>query len=107
MRSLVTVLLVMLQLGPLAGAGICMHAAPQPEAKCPMPMPGMDHESGPSHSAPAQDCAQMVVCAPTAPMVPATLQLFGATPPASTEYSSPSTLHPGDPVAPPQPPPIA
>ncbi len=107
MRMIAGVFLVLLQLGPLAGAGICMHAAPQPEAKCPMPMSGMDHESSPSHSAPAQDCAQMMVCAPTAPMVPVTLQLFGATPRASTAYSTPSALLPGDPVAPPQPPPIA
>jgi len=107
MRSLISVLLLLLQLGPLAGAGICMHAAAQAKAECSMPMQGMTHENGRPHSSPMQECAQMVVCAPVAPMVPVTVQLFGVTQPGFTYYSTPASLLPGDPIAPPQPPPIA
>lgn len=107
MRSAVAVLLLLLQFGPLAGAGICMRAASQPKTECSMPMPGMTHESGRPNSTPTQDCAQMVVCAPAAPVVPAVaLQSWGLTPAARTTFSNPSSLLAGDPIAPPQPPPI-
>jgi len=106
MRRLLGTLLLLLQFGPLAGAGLCLHAAAQPKAECAMPMQGMTHETGKPHSTPTQDCAQMVVCSPAAPMVPVTVELFAVTQPTSTVYSTPSSLIPGDPVAPPQPPPI-
>ncbi|MDZ4865267.1 MAG: hypothetical protein SGJ01_17750 [Gemmatimonadota bacterium] len=44
MRPLLSVVLLLLQLGPFAGAGICMHAAAQPRAECSMPMNGMPHD---------------------------------------------------------------
>ncbi len=106
MRQFASVLLLVLQFGPLAGAGICMRAAAQPKAECAMPMRGMAHETGTPHSTPTQDCAQMVVCAPAAPIVPVTAQHFGVTLPASPDYSTPATLLPGEPLTPPQPPPI-
>jgi hypothetical protein len=85
-----------------------MHAGVQPTAECSMPMQGMTHENGRPHSSPTQDCAQMAVCAPAAPIVPqVAVQLFGITQPRHTNYSTPATLFPGDPIAPPQPPPIA
>lgn len=107
MRRLVGALLLILQLGPFAGAGICMHAAAQPKPECAMPMQGMTHETGKPHSAPTQDCARMVVCAPAAPMVPVTVELFVVERPTHTDYSTPAPLLQGDPIAPPQPPPIA
>jgi len=107
MRRLATVLVILLQLGPLAGAGICMHAERAPKAECPMPMPGMpDHNQQPPSGGP-QDCALMALCAPAAPMVPVALQTLVPAPPPATDYTSPATLLSGDPVAPPQPPPIA
>ncbi len=107
MRMIVGVCLLLLQLGPLAGAGICLHAERAPKAECPMPMPGMpDHNQQPPSGGP-QDCALMALCAPAAPMVPVTIHLFGATLPAATDYSAPAALSAGDPIAPPQPPPIA
>jgi len=108
MRCIVGLLLLLVQLGPLAGAGMCLHAAAQPKDECSMPMQGMAHENDQSHPSPGQDCAQMVICAPAAPVVPqVAVQLFGVTQPNSTNYSAPASLFPGDPIAPPQPPPIA
>ena len=106
MRRLASALLLLLQLGPLAGAAVCMRAEAQPKAECAMPMQGMTHENGLPHSAPTQDCALMVVCAPAAPVVPVAIQLFGVVKPTSTDYSTPASLFPGEPIAPPQPPPI-
>lgn len=107
MRRLLGTLLLLLQFGPLAGAGLCMHAAAQPKAECAMPMQGRPHDTGKPHSIPTQDCAQRVVCAPAAPMVPVTVELFAVMQPNSTDYSTRASFLPGDPTAPPQPPPIA
>jgi hypothetical protein len=106
MRKLVGALLLLLQFGPLAGAAVCMHAAAQPKAECAMPMQGMTHETGQPHSAPTQDCALMVICAPAALVVPAAIQQFTVSKPTSTDYSAPASLLSGDPISPPQPPPI-
>ena len=84
-----------------------MRAAAQPTAECAMPMQGMTHETGKPHSTPTQECAQMAVCAPAAPVVPMTAPQFGVSLPASTDYSTPASLLMGEPIAPPQPPPIA
>ena len=108
MRFLVSVVLLLVQLGPVAGAGMCLHADVQPKAECSMPMQGVTHESGRPYSSSSQDCAQMVVCAPAAPMVlQGAVQLLGKSPPSHTTFSTPASLVPGDPIAPPQPPPIA
>lgn len=106
MRRLTTTLLLLLQLGPLAGAGICIRAAAQSANGCVLPMQGMTPDDGQPHSSPAQDCPLMIVCAPTAPMIAVTVQMFGVARPASTDYSTPASLLPGDPIAPPQRPPI-
>ena len=108
MRFLVSVVLLLVQLGPLAGAGMCLHAAAQPKAECSMPMQGMPHDNHQSHSSSSQECAQMVVCAPAASIVPQlAVRQFGTTPPSHTTFSTPASLVPGAPIAPPQPPPIA
>ncbi len=106
MRQFLIALVLLLQFGPLAGAAVCLHAGAQPRGECSMPMKGMTHETGIPHSSPTQDCAQMVVCAPAALMVPVTVQQFGVTAPSSITYTTPASLLPGDPIAPPQPPPI-
>lgn len=107
MRRLVgTLLLLLFQFGPLAGAVLCMHAAAQPEADCGMPMPGMPHENGRPHSSPTQDCAQMAVCGPAVPMVPVAVRELAVTRPSPVAFSTPASLLPGDPITPPQPPPI-
>lgn len=107
MRRLLGTLLLILQFGPLAGAAVCMHVAAQPKTECAMPMQGMTHETGQPHSAPTQDCALMVVCAPASPVVPGTVQQLTISKPTSTDYSAPASLLSGDPISPPQPPPIA
>lgn len=107
MRLLVSVVLLMVQFGPLAGAGMCMRAAAQPKAECSMPMQGMTHDDGRPYPSSSQDCAQMVICAPAAPVVPElAVQFFGISQPGHTNYSTPAALFPGDPIVPPQPPPI-
>ena len=109
MRRMIGTVLLLLQLGPLAAAGLCLHAASQPEERCSTSMDGMPRQQTRSqHHAPAQGCALMVVCAPAAPVVPG--DLVHAVPtdlPTLTLYSNPPSLFPGDPIAPPQPPPIA
>lgn len=72
-----------------------------------MPMQGMTHESSKPHSTPTQGCAQMVVCAPAAPMVPVTVEVSAVARPTHSDYSTPAPLLLGEPIAPPQPPPIA
>lgn len=72
-----------------------------------MPMPG-DESNGkqPGH-APANDCSQMAVCAPSIPVIaPAVAQLTVTYFTAHPQYLNPATLLPGDATAPPQPPPI-
>lgn len=99
--------LLLTQLRPFVAAGICLHAAAQHADQCgPMqeetPVSGRSHESIPS------GCNLMAVCDPSAPsMVQPALHLERPSLPAYREYSSPSLLLQGDPIAPPQPPPIA
>ncbi|MEO7986351.1 MAG: hypothetical protein ABI766_07445, partial [Gemmatimonadales bacterium] len=107
MRLLVSVMLLMVQFGPLAGAGMCMRAAAQPKAECAMPMQGTTHDNERPHSSSSQDCAQMVICAPSAPVIPeVAVRFFGISQPGHTSYSTPASLFSGDPIVPPQPPPI-
>ena len=107
MRAMLNVVMLLIQLGPLAGAGTCMHAAAQPKAECSMPMNGMPHDNRQQRSSAAPDCAAMVICAPTAPVVPqVAVRFFGTTRPGFTNFSTPASLVAGDAVAPPQPPPI-
>ena len=101
MRLLVSVVLLMVQFGPLAGAGMCLRAAAQPKAECSMPMQGMTHYDSRSHSGSSQDCAQMVVCAPAAPVIPeVAVGFFGISQPGHTNYSSPVVASPRRPDRP-------
>src|SRR3970282_867102 len=71
MRRMLGLLLLLIQLGPLAGAGLCLHAATQPAEHCATPMEGMPpHETDRSHHSASPDCALVAVCAPSAPVLP-------------------------------------
>lgn len=112
MRRLLAGFLLLLQLGPLAAAGWCLHAttaAAAAECGGEMPeMPGMPAGGSPSDHAPAPDCASMIICAATAPAVPQDLVV--ACQPARLgvfAFNTPPAILPGDPVAPPQPPPLS
>jgi len=108
MRQLVGLtLLLLIQIRPMVGAGLCMQVAARSEHECSMPVPGpAPHDHG-SQGGTSQNCAQMAVCAPAAPVVPpAVLDVFDACIPCHSHYSTPPLLHPGDHPAPPQPPPI-
>ncbi len=108
MRRIMGLLLVLTQLGPLAGAGLCLHMASQSAEHCAAPMEGMSTEQAPPSSpGPAHDCALMSICAAAAPVVPESIvQALSTSPRAFWRYSNPPSLLPGDPIAPPQPPPI-
>jgi hypothetical protein len=71
MRDIATVLLLILQLQPLAGAVVCLTAVMEVQQECSMP----DHSTGsnrdsssklPQHAA----CPLAAICAPTAPAIP-------------------------------------
>ncbi len=115
MRRLAATLLLLVQLAPLAAAGLCLHATAETtvsECGGSMPampeMPGMPGGTSPSDHAPAPDCATMTVCAATAPAVPQDVILVCLPAgPSAFAFSTPPAILPGDPVAPPQPPPIS
>lgn len=107
MRQLIGILWLVTQLAPFAGAGVCAHEAMRSETECSEPMQGMPQDSHHGRSNHSQDCAQMFVCAPVAQFAPvATTSLTAVVSFTSNNYSSPASLFPGDPIAPPQPPPI-
>ncbi len=107
MRRTIGLLLLLIQLGPVAGAGLCLHAASLRADHCATPMEGMQQESDRPHHGPSQDCALMVLCAPAGPVVPGGVVLaFSAVLPTPARFTNPPSLLQGDPIAPPQPPPI-
>lgn len=108
MRRTFGLLLLLIQLGPLAGAGLCLHAASRPADHCATPMEDMPlQERDRPHHGPTQDCALMAVCAPIAPVVPeGVVQAFSAVLSTPARFTGPPSLLQGDPIAPPQPPPI-
>lgn len=108
MRSTIGLLLLLIQLGPLAGAGLCLHAASRPAEHCAAPMEGVQQESDRPQQSSTHDCALIAVCAPTAQVVPGGDALaFSAVLPIPARFTNPPSLLQGDPIAPPQPPPIA
>lgn len=108
LRPLLAVVLLLLQVAPAVGAGVCWYHAATRAEPCDMPMQGATQGNDWSHSSRSQDCAQMTVCAPAAPAVlQKTVQFFGFTQPSRSSFSTPPGFLAGDPIAPPQPPPIA
>lgn len=107
MRKLLALGLLLIPFQPVIAAGMCWHAAAHAE-DCGMPAQDMTPDSDQSqHNAPP-DCTKLAICAPSAPVIPqAALQLVSPSLPSCAQYSTPALLLPGDPVAPPQPPPIA
>ena len=108
MRLLISAVFLMAQLGPLAGAAMCLHAQVQARNECSMPMPDMEQPGDRPQHAPTSDCAHMAVCAPPTPVVPAaSVRALAAPLPTLASYPTPSSLLPGEPLAPPDPPPNA
>ena len=106
MRLMGGLLVLLAQFGPLAGAGLCLHAAAQPKMDCSAPMTGMPKDSGHQHPDPLQNCGQMAICTPVAQVAPlATVHLLVITATGNANFATPTSLSPGDPTAPPQPPP--
>jgi len=100
--------LLLVQLQPLVGAAVCLHAAAQHREECDMPPQGGPPASQESERSVPPDCARMAICAPAGLVMPqAALRLVDTTPPTHPEYSTPSLLFPGERIAPPEPPPIA
>lgn len=100
--------LLLVQLQPIIGAGICLHAAAQRQEGCDMPAEGGPPASQESEQAVPPDCGLMAICAPAAPVIPQVgLLLVDVAPPNHPDYSTPSLLFAGDAIAPPEPPPIA
>ena len=108
MRQFIGILWLVTQLAPFAGAGVCAHEAMRSETECSEPMQGMPQDSQQGRSSHSHDCAQMVVCAPITQVAPvATTTVITIVSFGSDNFSSPASLFPGDPIAPPQPPPIS
>lgn len=108
MRKALALALLLIQLRPLAGVAICLHAAAQAEAHCGMPAQDSAPDSTSLPHSGDGGCTLMAVCAPGSPqMVQAFWQLETPVLPSPTEYGSLSQLFAGDPLAPPEPPPIA
>jgi hypothetical protein len=99
--------LLLTQLRPFVAAGICLHAAAESAGQC-GPMQEAPLGSGRSHESIPSGCNLVAVCEPSAPtIIQPALHLERPSLPAYREYSSPSLLLQGDPIAPPHPPPIA
>lgn len=108
MRRLLFAALLLAQLAPFAGAGVCLRAVMKPKADCSMPMQGDTQNDHRSHSDSSQECARVMVCAPAASTIlPVAVQLAGLGQPVAANYTTPVPLLAGDPITPPQPPPIA
>ncbi len=108
MRNALALALLLIQLRPLAGLAICLHEAAQTEEHCGMPV----QDSGPASSSMPHPgdggCTLMAVCAPAGPqLVQASWHSGTPNLPNPTEYESLTQLATGDPIAPPEPPPIA
>jgi hypothetical protein len=108
MRAIVTLLFLILQLQPLAGAVVCLAASLEVERECSMP----DHATGASHRSKVPEhaaaCPLAAVCAPTAPAIPRPAE--GLAVGDATEHlpaAPPSVLAPQEAPAPPFHPPRA
>lgn len=107
MRSLIGVLLLLVQLHPVLGAGVCLRAAYRTDDRCSKPMKDMPQQDSRLPQVPPDGCPLMAVCAPGGPVVPqAAVRLFGHQLQAALPHSNPVALLPADPIAPPNPPPI-
>ncbi len=107
MRLLIGILLLLTQLRPLLGAGVCLQAAARAEERCSGPMKDMPQQGGRSPQDSPGTCPLMTVCLPGGPVVPqAAVRLFDYPLQAAVPHSNPVALLTADPIAPPQPPPI-
>jgi hypothetical protein len=107
MRMLVGILLLLGQLRPVLGAGVCLQASARADQRCTSPMKDMPQQDGRSSQGPANACPLMAVCVPGGPVVPqAVVGLFDDQFQTLLPHSNPVASLPADPIAPPKPPPI-
>jgi hypothetical protein len=103
MKAAVTVLLLLLQLGPLAGTAMCLHASGT-TTECGMPAhpAGSLAPVGDSHASHGGACTGAVVCSPAAlAVLPAERQLEFALPQHPVALPGARSLVTGPPAAPP------
>lgn len=99
--------LILLQLTPISGAGVCVYHAAIGAKSCEMPVQTAPQVHDQAPSTPAHDCALMRMCTPGAPAVLQTVvQSFRVASPNHDSFVAPAGLFEGDRSAPPLPPPI-
>lgn len=107
MRLLIGIILLLTQLRPVLGAGMCLGVAARAGEHCTAPMKDMSPPDNRSPQSPSDTCPLMTVCLPGSPVVPqAAVRLFDYPLQAAVPHSNPVALLTADPIAPPQPPPI-
>ncbi len=107
MRMLIGIFLLLGQLSPVLGAGVCLQAYVGADRRCSSPMKDMPQQDGRSPQGPSDACPLMAVCVPGGPVLPqVATRLFDSEPPALLPHSNPVASLPADPIAPPKPPPI-
>lgn len=117
MKALVAALMFFLQLQPLVGAAVCLHGSGATRSACEMvdggrrgvtPAADLGQASVAPAGSPAHGCTLAQVCAASAPAIPqfgTHFQLAFLIHDAPAKITA--SLAPGDPAAPPLPPPIA
>ena len=114
MRIALALVLLLFRLEPLAGAALCLVESTAPAHECgseewTTPRPAGSQATMAAMTSGPAECPLAVFCAPGAPVVISFASAAGS--PLDPEHRQPSLtavgMHPGDPRAPPIPPPIA
>lgn len=107
MKAALVVLLMLVQLRPVLGSAVCLHAAAHPQQECQMPDHRTPGDRVLTESGQAPDCTTGQACAPSTLSLPQLVQSLDLAVPADRAPAAVlSSLHPGDAVGPPLPPPI-
>jgi len=100
-------LLLLLQLTPIYGAGVCAYHAATDVTSCEMPVQTAPQVQDQAPSTPAHDCALMTMCTPGAPaLLPTVVQFVQFASLDHDSFGTPAGLFEGIRHAPPLPPPI-
>jgi hypothetical protein len=114
MRIAIALVLLLFRLEPLAGAALCLVDSTAPAHECgseerTTPLPASSQAAMAATASGPAECPLAVFCAPGAPVVLSFASAAGSA--LYPEHRQPSLtaakMHPGDPAAPPIPPPIA
>jgi hypothetical protein len=107
MRMLIGIVLLLVQLRPVLGAGACLQASAHADQRCSSPMNGMPSQDSRLPQGSPESCPLMAVCIPGGPVLPqVATRLFNNEAQALLPHSNPVASLPADPIAPPKPPPI-